>query len=696
MKMQSKPNCWISLIVAAAALAGTAGIGRAQAPAIVYNFTNDLQGWSGSGDNAVYSWNATGGSAGGGCMQIQFGGTGTNEIDPWVTLPSALNEAQYLSVSIHMLVDPASGTTGSGGSGGFGNLQAVFRSASYSWDSIWYGGVLPPAANNWVTYNFVIPQPYQPAEKYLQFQLQGNSGTGYTAPVTVYVDNVTVTPLPDPYVLDPFTSGGVVGGAWDSSEDAPFTNPINHTVTNFTPAGSWKISIANPGGYSGWNQYQPSGTMDLTRFQYLGFDVFLDGSTGTSYGGAQLLFFQNGWGSPTYVGGISFNAGMVGKWTHFDIPSASMGSSFNASPAFSIQGTPGGDGGTNTTTFHVDNLEFWSPVTLPAITGLSPGTPGGVQMSVDNDGTTNQYDQEGITSPVTNNVGNFFWIYQTPAIYSFSLTNFPSPASSPGFDAHVYLVNGDSITATAGTGGWSYNETYSGVPYNAVDYAGLRVENGTNGGVVAIFEWKTNAPSSNPPTNNTTQFSLPSYTSANGTWALNFSDNTHLTISGPGGAVGTVTLPDFANDPNYTGNFTPGTSLVQFGVAKHDVANSGINNGKGAIFTGILVTNNNAGTVLSDTFSGPGLNANNAWQIAEYYLDPANRIIWQPQGTAWWMKWNSTQSGWSVQSTGNLPGGWSSAGVTYTYVDGTGTNTLGAIPSASLPPGNAGLFRLTK
>jgi hypothetical protein len=53
-------------------------------------------------------------------------------------------------------------------------------------------------------------------------------------------------------------------------------------------------------------------------------------------------------------------------------------------------------------------------------------------------------------------------------------------------------------------------------------------------------------------------------------------------------------------------------------------------------------------------------------------------------------------SGWSVLSTSNLLGNWSNAGVTNTYVDGTGTNTLGAIPAASLPAGNAGFFQLTK
>jgi hypothetical protein len=98
---------------------------------------------------------------------------------------------------------------------------------------------------------------------------------------------------------------------------------------------------------------------------------------------------------------------------------------------------------------------------------------------------------------------------------------------------------------------------------------------------------------------------------------------------------------------------------------------------------------------LADNFSGPGLTANNNWQVAEYYLDAANRVTWQPYGTAYWLKWNSASSGWSVQASSNVLD-WASAGVTYTYVDGTGTNTLGAVPATNLPAGKSGFFRLVK
>jgi hypothetical protein len=131
--------------------------------------------------------------------------------------------------------------------------------------------------------------------------------------------------------------------------------------------------------------------------------------------------------------------------------------------------------------------------------------------------------------------------------------------------------------------------------------------------------------------------------------------------------------------------------MVQFGIFKNG---TNVNNNQTLTLTGVGVTN--SATVLSDDFSGPGLTATNDWQIAEYYQDAATRAIWQPRGTAYWIHWNTTASGWSVQSSDSLSNTWADAGVTYTYPDATGTNTLGAIPTANLPDGNTGFFRLVK
>jgi hypothetical protein len=310
-------------------------------------------------------------------------------------------------------------------------------------------------------------------------------------------------------------------------------------------------------------------------------------------------------------------------------------------------------------------------------------------MTLDGGGLSNTNDQEGITSPSTNNINtDYFWINQTPATYAFTLTNFPSPAAAPQFDAHIYLCNGDSITALGGNNAYNYNQTYSGAPFNMVDYLGLRVQNGTNGGVIAIVDWKTNAP--NSVATNLITFNYGAMANANGTWMLTFSDNTHGSVIAADGSINDFTLPDFTSDPSYSGNFNPYSSMVQVGVYKNG---NPINNDRSLTLTSVGVTNSS--TTLADNFSGPGLTANNNWQVAEYYLDSANRAIWQPYGTAYWLKWDSASSGWSVQTSSNIVD-WADAGVTYTYVDGTGTNTLGAVPATNLPTGKSGFFRLVK
>jgi hypothetical protein len=118
-----------------------------------------------------------------------------------------------------------------------------------------------------------------------------------------------------------------------------------------------------------------------------------------------------------------------------------------------------------------------------------------------------------------------------------------------------------------------------------------------------------------------------------------------------------------------------------------------VNNGKSATFTHVGVTNV-SGVVYDDSFNGPGFTGKYAWRVATYYIDGANRVTWQPYGTAYWLKWGEPAAGYSVLSSGSLTGPWGDAGVTYTYTDSTGTNHLGAIPTASLPAGPSAFFRL--
>ena len=723
---------WMPLVMAAASLIASAGLCHAQS-VITYDFASDLQGWSGNESPAApatYSWNPTGGSTGGGCMQVTFTGDAaatpvSTEMDPWVTLPSSLNQAQYLGVSVHMKVDGGSGTTGVGGSGGYGNLQAVFRDAGYSWNSIWYGTLYPPAANDWVTYSFIISQPYQPAEKYLQLQFQATAGS--TAPVTVYIDNVTITPLPNPWVMDAFTSDTSSSYAQESWTGVSSTSSLNTSQDaggGFTPLGALEIDENFPvaAQWAAWGQSWvfKGQAMDPSRFSYFECDVKVDPSSTpfssmTDYGAFTIAIRGNGYDGPHNCtpNSIPLTTAAFTSWQHLKLALPTLDSGGNTitnSPGYDIELVGNYMGPVK---LYIDNIQLTKPVTSPSITALTKNnTPGGVKIQLDANGNSNPNDQEGICTPsAANDVSDFFWVNQTPATYSFTLTNFPPPAApftglanppaSPGagYDAHIYVCNGDSIQAF--NGGYSYNQTYSGANYNMVDDLELHIRNanvstndglGTftlSNGVIAVINWKTNQPNFN--SSNQIAFHFPNMASANGTWTLNFSDNTHGTLVAADGSLNSFTLPDFYNDPDYTANFTPTTSFVHFGVYKYGNTN---NNSLGNVFTRVSVTNTVA--AITDTFGGPGLGANYAWQVAEYYQYAANRVLWIPYGTAWWLEWGLPSTGYSVESVGSLTGTWGDAGVTYIYTDATGTNIFGAVPAASLPAGNTAFFRLKK
>src|ERR1039457_1981609 len=159
MKTHSKLTRWIYPTITTLALAGFASLCQAQSPIILSNDTSQSSAfYDGGPAGATYTWLPTGGPNGGGSIQAVIDGVATTEIDPAFNV--SFNGAQYLSVSVQMMVDPNSGTTGAGGSGGYGNLQVALRDSSFSWNGMWHGAIYPPAANGWVTYTFVIPQPY--------------------------------------------------------------------------------------------------------------------------------------------------------------------------------------------------------------------------------------------------------------------------------------------------------------------------------------------------------------------------------------------------------------------------------------------------------------------------------------------------------------------------------------------------------
>jgi len=513
----------------------------------------------------------------------------------------------------------------------------------------------------------------------------------YSSDVVVYIDNVVLKPLPNPFILDNGTDPSIT---W-SPEGWATPATVEYVTTEdagggYTPLGCLKISPEYTGAWQQSWVIHTFPTFVPTRWSYIECDVKVDAALSTpdgsgNYGSFNFNVRESSWADHVLPGAVVLDSSFAGAWGHIKLP---LPATASGGPLdIILSGTYGGP-----VVVYVDNLVLTKPITPPSILGIAPGTSKGVFVTVD-PATDNQWDEEGISTPsADNDVTNFFWVESTPATYSITLADFPTPAAAPGFQAHIYLVNGDSITASGGSFAW--NATYAGAPWNAYDYAGFKIQNTMdNTGVIAIVEWKTNAPSANPIEANVQQFPLTQYPTANGKWTFSFTDNTHGTITGPDGATAaTFEVPDFISDPGYLNNFTPLTSAALFGLAKNDTENSGVNNGKSATIAAVQVKN--AWIDRTDTFDGAGLTTTYAWQICRYWKNPETRVFYRPAGVGLWVKYGNPAEGYLVDVSTDLKI-WSNAGVSYKYTDGTGIQHWAGVPSANVPPDD-GFFRLIK
>ena len=641
---------------------------------ISYTFDSDVQGWSAADGHGSVAWSGTNGRGGGGCLQYTIVGGVDSEVDPRVDV--AFDTTGYFSVEFDIMVDPSSGTDANGS---YGNLQIVARDASWSWDSIWFGAV----GNSFNTYQHVkraFTSAYG-TKAHLQIQFAA-SAAPYSTNVIVYIDNVVIrdgTP-PNKAMMFDFawpeettmgvSSWGGGGGAVVVSQDT--------SAAPLHPDGSLKMAATYAGG-GAWQETDvqlSTYDWDPSKFTYLDFDLYLDAPAGLStYGGFSIFQITSSWGWQ-WVAGPGLSAANIGTWTHFSsIPLSSMTVSHGI-----IFQAGGGFTSASALTYYVDNVKLWKPATPPAIKKLVKGSGvGGVQITMDQDGS--QWQRDAMATP--SGGGPYFWTSQGsyPVSYSFTITNFPNAAAHGGFEAHMYLVNGDTDAGT-------WDQTYGGCDWNSADILQFRVENAAAGGVIAHIDWKTNLPGANPLANAMYHPVAVNGPTAIGTWKLTFTDSTSGTVTGPGITATNFTLPAEA----VANNFSPSLSYIQFGMFKNDGANDGHNNQAHGTFSDVEVTvNGNA--ILQDNFPGPGLTANNAWRTTS-----STAVLWVPPDIAYWLTWTLPDDGFELYVAGTVNGPYVDAGVGaangFTFLQGAART--GGVPAANMPAGNAAFFQLKK
>jgi hypothetical protein len=674
MTSRLKIKKWLPAVLAGLAMAGTPTLCLAAASPITNNFDAGIEGWvinyvTPTGEAAA-TWNKTAGVDGSGCLQITLTNGGSKVGPLWQTMPASYSTADYTTYEFDMMLDPVSGTDGQGA---YGNFQTVMRDASWGWDGHWIGA-MDSSYTSWKHVSVTIPPLPVKTETMLGFEVAAASGA-YNADVIIYVDNLVIKPMQNPWVVHPFTSDSEIsttlGFSSTSAATAPTVAPAIATSIDtskdagggFSPAGSLKLAVTYDPTSSDWQEgrVQWNTSYDPSRYSSFEFDVFVDS---TNAGGIINCFVLAGDWSWNNIGTINVNSTYVGKWTHCSV---GLGGYTKAGgQGFILQC---GGGSLAPTTYYFDNVQFVKSSSAPEIVTVLPGTPRGVQVAMDDNNA--QWQREGITTP--SDAGDVFWAYDsqtTPVTYSFTLSDFPEAKSHGGFSAHLFFVNGDTDTNTG-------DPTTGSVDWNAGDLIDLNVTANAGGGYDYALNWKTNKPSANTDHR---AGSLHSET-ALGTWSLTFTSPTSATMAGPGGVSTNLTLPAEI----VTGNFNPGVGYLHFGMFKNDAANDGHNNGATGTFSRLQKTGGSY--TFDEAFNGTNLLANYNWRVSR-----ASSVHWVPDGVGRWMTWTLPADGFSPQVAPALTGPWKT--VTSLVEYSTSTHRTGAISSSDIGQSQTSFFRL--
>jgi len=671
--MQPKRNLqkWIPAVITGLALAASSSLSTAAD--ITYSFDSDAQGWYAADAHGSVAWDSSIGRGSNGCLKctiVSDGTTGDTEIDPRVDV--AYNTLAYFSVEYDMMVDAASGTDAAGS---YGNLQMVDWDAGWNWHSQWYGSLGGPTGKftNWVHVTQPFTATYGDRAR-LAFQIAASSAP-YSTNVIIYIDNVVIrdgTP-PTKAMLYSFTwpeecapNGWGGGGASAPVFSQDFTKSTNGCL-------KYVVSYTNlPAGWQDAPAELQGPVFDPGKFTYIDFDIYLEAPTGLStYGGFELHY----WYSWTSLGTAPMSEANIGKWTHYSLPlKAGAVNGLVLHPG--VWGLPTAE----TFTYYIDNITLWRPATPPTIKKLVKGTGvGGVQITMDND--SSQWQRDALATP--SGGGTYFWTSQGsyPVSYSFTITNFPDAVTHGGFEAHMYIVNGDTDPGN--------NQTYGGCDWNVPDIFMFRVQNDAAGGVVARIDWKTNLPGANPLGDALYHPVAVNGPTAIGTWTLTFTDPTNGIVTGPGITATNFTLPEEA----VINNFTPMLDYMQFGVFKSDGANDGHNNQASATFSRVQLTSSGYGA-FDDSFPGPDLQGGGIpWRTTS-----STAVQYVPPDIAWWVTWSLPDDGfqlWGANAV-NVPFVDAGVGAAMGYNYTQGANRVGAVPAANVPAGNAAFFQLRK
>ena len=618
--------------VAALALAGATSLCSGSGTITIGTFdTSDLTAWKGL-DTSAIQWVGTqdaGGTSPKGALQVHMTVTSPTSWEPAQTqfdLNSlAFNSSNYWSVSFDVKVDPASCP---GNDTAYGYVAVVPLGNTWQWlDKICW---IPttPAFTGWQHIEATFQQPYANLDA-LVFQINNSS---FNSDVIFYLDNVKVNPIPFNVVVDQFTNAAEAGtwvyqnwsqpgtSSWVAGPDAGGPTPPGHC--------DWTATSPNRLAMEEQSVFQKDLHVDPNLFAKLEMDVMVDPSSYPMANGAfpqiEAILNENADYHWIFLGLQDLPT--PGTWAHLTFPLAGpLAANPTVTNLNSIilrvdGGGNGNPGPTNTVRVFVDNIKF-AQNSPPSLALVKNSLPAGLQIGCT---AAKDWQRQGIVTPAT--IRNYTWVGRSqPVTYSFSITNFPDWTTNPSFEAHLWLINYDTLNNPN-------DETWSEVDYNATDVVYVKLKNSYAGGAQFTFNYKTDAAYSP----NYTWLDELDETSALGTWSVTFMPDGTVTLTGPSGST-----DEFRPRPKHRQPFLGPDELE---LRRHQ------ERGRGEQWRLRDFQRHQCdGRAQPDCRDVRRADSDSFWRLA---LNDAAGLWFVPAGTAQWLTWNLPDSGFNSQRPG--------------------------------------------
>lgn len=490
------------------------------------------------------------------------------------------------------------------------------------------------------------------------------------------------------YGINPGNSAMVWDGTVDASNDPNSGSLLFDCTFPASNQQAWFGTFHNRYGYD------TDQTHDATKYTNVVFDIKVDPisvlSTAGTYGDLQLGFY-NGADFGSFAN-VTIPASAASGWVHLSMPINPTVPNLGtvAGIDFRIQSYNNYANPIGRLKFWMDNLKMVvSPVAIPPPTISSVfTTPVQGLNLLSYSGNGNEFQRTSIAYNTHTGVG---WLGSpTPVTYSITITNFPSSIYT-NYQAHIFVTTGNPPTI--------YN---AATDYSETNVIFFDVHNNPNGTGTGNFRYKVNEEQSNSNLFGTEYIGTGSAgTLTNlvaptvlGTWSLTFSQDTNVTINGPGGAA-----LSFSLRPAIVANFIEPLNVIFGGQPnRQSDANPTANVGQTVVLSAVGITNGGS-VVASDDFT-----ADTAFDSVNWFKLTAdlNAIQLIPAGSAKWIKWSLPDASFGLQVSTNLANrnawvsltGPDSGGVTLQNYTGNGVrNTL--LPTSALV-GSQNYFRLLK